>query len=192
MIGNLLANVHIHSRGKKIFRKFAKEEGSDSELIDHEDLDAEISAKNLDRPLTRSSVKPRVLFPTAEQVKAKESRSQVTEDEEEAITDIEELGPSTPSDHVARMVTTPKAPKFAHASPPTTARVTRSKNPGMDSLPVKQTSEEDFINSPVRSRSQGSNLSPFDGWKQTKSIGGSKKRAGEPLTKGRASKKTRG
>jgi hypothetical protein len=40
-------------------------------------------------PLTRSSIKPRLLFPTAQQVKAREMRSQATEDEEEAVTDIE-------------------------------------------------------------------------------------------------------
>lgn len=188
--GNL-TNFRVHSRGKKIFRKFAEEE-SDSEPLDHKDLDVDLSAKNLERPLTRSSIKPRLLFPTAEQVKAKVSRSQVTEDEEEAITDIEELAPLSSSDHTVGMFTTPKAPKFVPVSPPTTARVTRSKGPCMGSSPVEETSEDDFINSPARSRSQGSNTSPFDRWKQTKSIGGGKKRGGEPLIKGRASKKTRG
>lgn len=164
---------------------------SDSEIVDHEDLDAELSAKHLNRPLTRSSIKPRLLFPTPSQTKAKELTSQVTEDEEEAITDIEELALSTSSDYISRMATTPKAPKFAPVSPPTTGRVTRSKDAMIGSPTVGRNSEDDFMSSPVQ-RGRSENLSPFQGWRQTKSIGGGgKKRGGEPLNKGQASKKTR-
>jgi hypothetical protein len=157
----------------------------DSGSVGHEDLDAEIVERRLDRPLTRSSIKPRLLFPTPQQIKAKETRSQVTEDEEEAVTDIED--PSTPMDH-DEMVTTPKASRFAPASPPTTARVTRSKDVIMSS-PAGPASDDE-VAPPLAPR--GGKLSPFDGWSQTKSIGSGKKRSGEPLAKARGVKKTRG
>lgn len=116
-------------------------------------------------------------------------RAQVTEDEEEAVTDIEEHSPLTPMDHISDMVFTPKAPRFAPASPPTTARVTRSKDVLIGSPPAEQTSDDELAPSLAR---RGGKVSPFDGWKRTKNVSGAKKRGGEPLTKTRGIKKLRG
>lgn len=132
-------------------------------------------------PLTRSSIKPRLLFPTAQQVKAREMRSQATEDEEEAITDIEEPNSlSTPKGQMDNLVTTPKAPKFAPVSPPTTSRATRSK-------------QMDMTSSPPESGRDGS-VSPFLGWTVAKDkvSPGNKKRGGESLRRGSRGKKARG
>ncbi|RFU35335.1 hypothetical protein B7463_g968, partial [Scytalidium lignicola] len=190
-------------RGKKIFRKFAdeddtgspsREEGSDREM--ETALDATVPAE-LRRPLTRSSIKPKLLFPTAQQLRAREMRSRAIEEEEEAATDIEEFDDVnvTPSDHIDTTVMTPKAPKFAPASPPpTTARVTRSnKHFDKDNTPPVDASDDDDAPSTPLRRNRGGKISPFDSWQRTK--GGAKKqtnkRAGEPLTRsgGDASKR---
>lgn len=176
-------------RGKKVFRKFKDTDADESGSVAHEDLDVEIAERHLDRPLTRSSIKPRLLFPTPQQTKAREMRSQGTEDEEEAVTDIEEQGPLTPMDQ-DEIVATPKGPIFAPASPPTTGRVTRSKDVLMNSSPAGPTSDDEIAPSLAR---RGGKVSPFDGWTQTKNMVGGKKRGGEPLTKSRgSSKKSRG
>jgi len=187
--------VHLHSRGKKIFRKFTDAaEAADSGSIAH-DSDAEVDAElaeaipaELRRPLTRSSIKPRLLFPTSQQIQAKQARSQMTEDEEEAVTDIDDDHiMTTPLDQVDKVVTTPKAPKFAPASPPTTGRATRSKD--VDMLISPRPVSDDG------SRKSSSSVSPFDGWQRTKRGGPvNKKRSGSPITpKARGnSKKLRG
>lgn len=187
--------VHLHSRGKKIFRKFIDApDAADSGSLAH-DSDAEVDAElgeaiptELRRPLTRSSIKPRLLFPTSQQIRAKEARSQMTEDEEEAVTDIDDDHVmTTPMDHGDKAVATPKAPKFAPASPPTTARATRSKDVDMLSSP-RPVSEGG-------SRKSSSSVSPFDSWQRIKRGGPvNKKRSGSPITpKARgSSKKIRG
>lgn len=177
-----------YSRGKKIFRKFTDTDNDEHGGNDMDaELDAALAADLPDRlrgPLTRSSVKPRLLFPTPEQLKAKEvkeMRSQATEDEEEAITDIDEAhNLSTPKDQQGHAVATPKAPKFAPASPPTTTRATRSK-------------QMDVTGSPADAEDDGS-LSPFYDWSLAKDDPPtrSKKRGGDSL-KGRSrGKKIRG
>lgn len=75
-------------------------------------------------------------------------------------------------------VATPKAPKFAPASPPTTARRTRSKD-----VPMVDKSDA------ASQSSNGSSISPFDGWQRTKRV--DKKRSGSPMAK-KVSKKVRG
>jgi len=111
-----------------MFKKFITEDRADEQLSDTDDAELEqFRPSTLHRPLTRSSIKPRLLFPSPQQVRAKEKKSQLSEDDEEAITDIEEHGLSTPAED-QDIVVTPKAPKFAPASPPTTIRATRSKN----------------------------------------------------------------
>jgi len=136
----------------------------------------------LRRPLTRSSIKPRLLFPSAEQI---QERSQLTEDEEEAVTDIEseDYDMSTPLAQVDVTVGTPKAPKFAPATPPTTVRATRSKDARMTRSPAGPGSDDGV---------RGNSLSPFDRWQRTKQPPASKKRAGSPtISKGRGGKKVR-
>ena len=117
---------------------------------------------------------------------AKEKRSQATEDEEEAITDIEEPHAAMDlDDHVG----TPKPPKFAPATPPTTARATRSKKIDMDIN--LRSDDEATVPSPNHIDSgEGARLSPFDNWPRTKrQTTASKKREGATMS--RASKKIR-
>jgi hypothetical protein len=133
------------------------------------------------RHFTRSSIQPRLLFPT---VNSDESND-VNEDEE-AATDIEDHvlagmnadKPETPSNLIDETPGTPEAPRFAPASPPTTTRATRfaGKKSG-DPTPKPQ---------PAAKRS------PFDSWRRVK--GGaqstSQKRSGDDLPAA-ASKRTR-
>jgi hypothetical protein len=147
---------------------------------------------NLRRPLTRSSITPRLLFPTPDQVRAKEKQSQATEDEEEAITDIEEPAPMYFDHHVA----TPKAhfTPVAPATPPTTVRTTRSKK--VDLNASAESDDEATVPSPTHAHidsGTGARLSPYDNWSRTKTqVTGrsSKKRDGASMS--RTAKKTRG
>lgn len=135
-----------YSRGKKVFRKFPKEDDAD------EEDDSELETGNC-RPLTRSSIKPRLLFPTAKQ---REEREAANTDDEEATTDVEELHDDVMTDREEEQVTTPvKQTVFSPATPPTTVHATRSstkKAPeAVDPIPY-----------------QGKKASPFNGWARTK------------------------
>jgi hypothetical protein len=186
----------VSSRGKNVFRKFADMEGQESDEeggTDDEigDILDEVLPSSLRGPLTRSSTKPRLLFPGDEK---KEMRSHNTEDEE-ADTDIEDpMDTSTPTHQMHDNVSTPKAPKFAPASPPTTARATRSKNIDMSSSPGAPTSDDEHIRSPPKHNARrGGGVSPFNEWKRHKSVTkNNKKREGEPLARGGGGKKLRG
>ncbi|KAI1769379.1 hypothetical protein GGR53DRAFT_474099 [Hypoxylon sp. FL1150] len=168
-------------RGKKIFRKFSSGDEADlADEADAEDVDSEFgtaaSRKRL-RPVTRSSIKPRLLFPP----KHKEPANPVAEynEDEEAATDIEEHvqedaeedqveEPVTPGKTIAAKPSTPVACKFVPSSPPTTVRTTRTMSRvHVDDTPIK----------PPKSHS------PFDGWRRSKSRAGphGQKRAGEAL-----------
>jgi hypothetical protein len=186
----------IFSRGKNVFRKFADMDGQESDEdgdIDKEidDVLDEVLPSSLRGPLTRSSTKPRLLFPSNDQ---KEMRSHNTEDEE-ADTDIEDpMDTSTPTYQMDGKVTTPKAPKFAPASPPTTIRATRSKNVDMSSSPGAPTSEDEHIKTPPKHNARrGGVVSPFNEWKRHRSVPkNNKKREGEPLSRSGGGKKLRG
>jgi len=106
------------------------DDGNDSggeaitDMLDTE-LDATVPTR-LRGPLTRSSLKPRVLFPTPEQLAAREKKLQVTDDEE-AMTEREPSNEaSTPPAEIHDEVITPVALKFTPATPPSTAHHTRS------------------------------------------------------------------
>ncbi|KAL7622522.1 hypothetical protein AAE478_008029 [Parahypoxylon ruwenzoriense] len=176
-------------RGKKIFRKFASVD--DTESTSQSGVEAEVDAEfrssealEISRPLTRSSVKPRLLFPSKQ--KGKETSTAVVEDEE-ADTEIEDHvlndvddqveTPATPIAKVAKKPDTPEAPRFAPASPPTTVRATRSGD--------KPRAEDSPMKKPVKPRS------PFDGWRRSKSRAGSRtlKREGEALPRSNESSK---
>lgn len=140
----------LHSRGKKVFRKFTEGEAA-----------------------ARPNVKPRLLFPST-----KASKENEIFEDEEAETDIEEHAKPaveeavTPEVDVEEKVDTPKAPKFAPASPPTTSRATRSKKLIFDEP------------TPIKLKGARSGISPFDGWRRTKNSPNTSapiKRAGEPL-----------
>ncbi|KAI0002612.1 hypothetical protein F4779DRAFT_129272 [Xylariaceae sp. FL0662B] len=183
-------------RGKKIFRKFSTSNDADADVASTSQLDAEdqqadveLSTPRRQRPMTRSSIKPRLLFPP-QQKKGKAIADVATEDEE-AVTDIEDHvtrgageddveAPATPVGMVNTKVDTPEAPRFAPASPPTTARATRTGNKlHADDSPMKR---------PAKPRS------PFDGWRRSKSRAGptGQKRQGEALPRSdEASKRQR-
>jgi hypothetical protein len=159
-------------------------------------LDATIPAR-LRGPLTRSSIKPRLLFPSAEQTAAKDkkTRSQLqipSDDDEEAVTDIEDQSHevSTPIDD--EMAVTPNAPRFAPYSPPSTARATRSKKvDDGGSSPLVPSFDGSFESGSATSRRR---TSPFAGWARTKTSvsGPSKKREGDALANGEGGKRARG
>lgn len=156
--------------------------------IDDNNLD-EVNPSPLRGPLTRSSLKPRLLFPKHEQ---KELKSHNTEDEE-ADTDIEDRMDisTTPTHQRDDTVATPKAPKFAPASPPTTARATRSKNVGLGSSPGGPTSDDEHMRTPPKHNARRTGkVSPFDEWKRRRPA--TKKREGEPLARAGGQKKQRG
>ncbi|KAL2755927.1 hypothetical protein ACRALDRAFT_2068163, partial [Sodiomyces alcalophilus JCM 7366] len=108
-------------RGKRVFRKFD---------VDEEDEDAEGSRTIL----TRSSIKPRRLFQTAEKV---------TPEDEEAVTDIEDHDDMQETEDEATETpvaeksgpSTPSAPRFGPATPPDTRRRTRFGPKAEESTP---------------------------------------------------------
>lgn len=137
-----------------------------------DDMDDELDAtvpSRLRGPLTRSSMKPRLLFPTAAQLAANNPEDV---EAEEADTDIEEgSSMSALVYNEEKMAATPRAPRFAPVSPPTTvARVTRSK----------KISSDDGMAGPSFSTMTGP-TSPFESWQRTKPQG--QKREGEAITR---------
>ncbi|KAM0487020.1 hypothetical protein ACHAPX_000287 [Trichoderma viride] len=160
-------------RGKKFFRKFSE---FDVEVED-EELDSDVEA-HFSKPLTRSSIKPRLLFPT----KAPAPKTKQMLEEEEAATDVEDTKdaseaeePSapapvkTPVKAKEERARTPEAPKYAPASPPETRRTTRSTNK--------------LAAAPTPAKRAGKK-SPFDSWLRTKESAtrsGTKRAAGESL-----------
>ena len=170
-------------RGKKIFRKFADRDDEDEDLPD--DAGEGASGVRGRRNMTRSSIKPRLLFPPAP--KAKKPLGSDVEDEEEAETDIEDHvrskdqqdeQPITPAENIKdKAPATPSAPRFAPFSPPTTtSRTTRSAQKQVDQLSAKP---QPSIRKTRRS--------PFDSWQRVKSAPDSSvppksnKRAADPL-----------
>jgi hypothetical protein len=143
-----------------VFRKFSELDAADQASVDDSDED-ELNAAveetavspRLRGRMTRSSMKPRLLFPSAEQLAAKNKSH--NDADEEAETDIEdgnldELNTPTELEH---KVATPKAPKFAPVSPPSTMRATRSKK-----IDLSSHGGRGSVKPP----------SPFDSWSRTK------------------------
>ncbi|OAA63851.1 hypothetical protein ISF_04560 [Cordyceps fumosorosea ARSEF 2679] len=157
-------------RGKRFWRRF-----DDAE----EELDQDA---RLRQPLTRASVKPRLLFPP----KKKELSEKELEDEE-AMTDVEDEVkerlanpvPQTPTKTGKETAKTPEAPRYAPVSPPETRRTTRSSN--------RLLSEE----TPIKRRRQSS---LFDSWPRTKKepkAPAPTKRAGDDGLASTSTKRTR-
>ena len=188
-----MALIVVFSRGKKIYRKFPNDGLEHHETKKLGGSERESSTMSLS---TRSSIKPRLLFPTKQQI---QERSVPTIDDEEAPTDIED-----PQDHEMtdpedekEIVTPMKASIFSPPTPPTTGHATRAatKKSTFD-LPSDPPEPVDA----VLYERRGKKVSPFDGWARTKAgmsgAGGKgKKREGEAMekTSGVAgSKKVRG
>lgn len=166
---NSLILTSHSSRGKKTFRKFAEPEPSDA---DDDDSEAR-SGSPTRRHMTRSSIKPRLLFPP-------KGQSQAALEEEEADTDIEtdiekrsadqhsESHVETPS--TDSKIDTPAAPGYSPVPLPETRRVTRARDKKF---------EEDTPMKKAKGRT-----SPFDSWPRVKSRSDSSvpsKRAGSSL-----------
>jgi hypothetical protein len=170
------------------------------------ELDATVPAR-LRGPLTRSSLKPRLLFPTPEQMAVREKKSQVIDDEE-VMTDLEDPFNnvvSTPAKHMNDFAVTPPAPKFALVSPPTTARAARSNKMDIDDsarapdpitptaratrsmkkIDIDSAASSSNPITPSPSISRRAKVSPFDGWQRTKTISPrqTQKREGDFLTR---------
>lgn len=131
------------SRGKKQFVLFAQKDDSPDD--------------ESPRRQTRSSIKPRLLFPPKV-----EEKPVTHDDDEEAVTDIEghdladegedvSMEPKTPLGSVDGTPDAPMTPRFAPASPPTTSRVTRHGHKStMESTPIKKAAAADKkSNSPL-------------------------------------------
>ncbi|TPR09950.1 RNA recognition motif family protein [Aspergillus niger] len=183
-----------------------KETRRDKEIDDSLNLEARKCFANLIdssidtvRPLTRSSIKPRVLFPTARSQTPQESRS--SDVDEEAATDIEDHllhdeveedeNPTVDVEMQQRPVTPP--PQSTVATPP---------SPGATMRSLRSRSKRDgpeHSETPTASETKKKRVSPFDGWLRKKTAPAltgtkAKKRdaeaAGSPG--GPAPKKTRG
>lgn len=121
-----------------------------------DDLDTTVPSR-LRGPLTRSSMKPRLLFPTEKKLVAEEK--EYAQADEEADTDIEDTVLTTPSLETDK-VATPRAPRYAPVSPPSTvARITRSKK-------ISSDADLDALSIP-----RLGSASLFDSWQRTKPRG---------------------
>ncbi|KAI1100798.1 hypothetical protein F4804DRAFT_34043 [Jackrogersella minutella] len=177
-------------RGRKVFRRFESDEDADNVDGEGESIGAELgsisSPERLERtrPLTRSAIKPRLLFPSSHKVSKVKAVTKATSEDEEAVTDVEdhvledvakEDPPTTagvvetPAAMIFEKAETPVAPRFAPASPPSTVRATRAS------------ARIQAIETPMK---LGKSRSPFDGWRRSKSRAAphGQKREGEALT----------
>ena len=146
---------------------------------------------------TRSSIKPRLLFPSA-----KIEEPEVDNTDEEAITDIEERHPEhggiteLAPDTEEEPLVTPVKVSFTPSTPPTTGHATRA------STRRAATGNSPSAPEPVEMRAtvtvqKGRRSSPFDGWKRVKPgvepAAKGKKRAAEAAEEsGESSKRFRG
>ena len=116
--------------------------------------DAELSSL---RPLTRSSLKPKLLFPSTK-TKSEQITAAVTD--EEALTELEDQVQSR-SDQIV----TPIRSSFEPVSPPTTGHVTRSTTQqSQTNAPAEGNVSEAAEPPPLRRKK----VSPFDSWQRTK------------------------
>jgi hypothetical protein len=165
-------------RGRKIFRKFHDDVPSNDAHASEAGEDLPVGERLLrrqvgseaNRPLTRSSVKPRLLF--KEEIKARNQQHGIQEDDEECDTEIE-AHVSTPSRRKSKAVVHAPQPMLEVTPPPTVRKPKR----GM------------FCSSPqVDTVTNDPSEISFDSWSRVKSahsssgsVRTSKKRSGEPL-----------
>ncbi|KAF2178827.1 hypothetical protein K469DRAFT_598039 [Zopfia rhizophila CBS 207.26] len=193
-------------RGRTMLRKFhdgpLSNASSDPPDFSGDELSRRAGAE-AQRPFTRSSIQPRLLFPNAEQRQERELRPDDVD--EEAVTDIEypipiaSLNPKMPSliAPKAPRVVTPVKPTFSPATPPSARRPKRGKKEEVMEIDdeaemLHATAEEEEVETPpvVKTR-RGKKNSPFDSWPRVKSTGShGTKREGEVLEKA-PSKRTR-
>ncbi|OJJ51489.1 hypothetical protein ASPZODRAFT_55271 [Penicilliopsis zonata CBS 506.65] len=169
-------------RGKKTFRRFidAVESDGDDDGDDDDDLGLfasrpdllEPSLTNNVRPLTRSSIKPRVLFPSAHAPPTSQE-THSSDADEEAATDIEDVAalktdapePSHPVEAKQHeQLTTPSVapPADTPSSPGATLRSLRSR--------AKRDGVEHDATTPSGAEVSKKRVSPFDGWLRKKQV----------------------
>jgi hypothetical protein len=111
-------------RGRKVFRKFHDDHPSDAPTEEDNDASGDDlqllrqAGHEARRPLTRSSIKPKLLF--QEEIKQRRLENGEVSDEEEAVTDIE-TPIATPSRGKGKMVMH-IADSLQEATPPPTVR----------------------------------------------------------------------
>ena len=132
-------------RGKKVFRKFHDDNPSDAPTGEDEEASADdfqllrAAGPEARRPLTRSSIKPKLLF--QEEIRQRKlENGEFTEDEEEATTDIE-TPVATPSRGKGKMIMS-IADSLQEATPPPTVRKIKR---GMFTLSVPSTSSTNYL-----------------------------------------------
>lgn len=156
-------------RGKKVFKRF--DDGSDEEqaIVDPDDLgllkhtEVDSNALQLFNPLTRRSIRPKRLFQTEEQKRAREA-----EKAEEEVTDIEEepsidaTEPSVPvsgssnNSRRSRRITSTKSDPTANGH-------------ALDEVEDRESGANDDGGSPVVEKAKKAKRgSPFDSWKRVK------------------------
>ncbi|KAK3492901.1 uncharacterized protein B0T23DRAFT_152455 [Neurospora hispaniola] len=198
----------IMFRGKKQFRKFAEVE---EEVVEADDGFESAVASPLRRPLTRSSIKPRLLFPpkpkeakvpdsdeeaptdiedhVLESLKTEEEKKQEKEEEKEEVIEPEmpaeeakEKPLTEPQEADKERASTPETTPLAPASPPATARTTRAGS--------KKAAED----TPKKAKPKG-RKSPFDAFRRTKagasSSAGTKRASETPSVGAGPAKRTR-
>ena len=192
------------SRGKKIFRRFDNADEDDVPSVGTE-VSGTAEQRRLkhqagpaaQRPLTRSAIKPRLLFRPEEQLL---EREQSADDiDEEAVTDIE-----MPNASISPVKSTPAVNRCKPVSPPSTHHTKRGKKkapasespnaptpiPGEDSELTSSAGVDDSFTSTASFVGKRKTRSPFDTWQRTKT---GMKRAGDEAEEGASSgKRSRG
>jgi len=187
------------SRGKKIFRRFSnpEEDCVSSASTDVGDMPGQRTLKRqagaaAQRPLTRSSIQPRLLFPSEEQRLEREAGPDDVD--EEATTDIEMPNASSPAKQKGKAhdVQTPTKGRYRPATPPPTNRATRSMDkkasPAQPTPIYKDEPEPMSVSTSGSFPSKRKPKSPFDSWQRTKT---GRKRAGDAVEGAGSPKRTR-
>ena len=180
-------------RGKKIFRPFSPLNNADEDAAS--DLSGTPDQRRLkrqagpaaQRPLTRSAIKPRLLFPSEEQRLEREhdrgGLDDVDEDEE-AVTDIDVdmeggvIVDPTPAKLNAQTATPPSTKKGKKKSP---VDVDATPTAGDGEAEAMELGTDESFSSLPNGKGKGKGRSPFDAWARTKS---GRKRAGDPVEEG--------
>ncbi|KAH3196965.1 hypothetical protein KXX02_003704 [Aspergillus fumigatus] len=192
-------------RGKKMFRKFTEDVESDGD--DENDLGLlaarpdliDSSINTAVRPLTRSSIKPRVLFPSAND--RGHSEHNMSDADEEAATDIDEHVLHEELVDDADQGTDVEMPQRP-VTPPLKSIVATSSSPGATVRSLRPRGKREgaeHIETPNVPETTTKRVSPFAGWlrkKQTtaNAVSKAKKRDADAAASpgGPAMKKTRG
>ncbi|KAL8995291.1 MAG: hypothetical protein Q9169_004935 [Polycauliona sp. 2 TL-2023] len=153
-------------RGKKMYRRFTPDPDNPNQSSEETEIGGSTSPRL--RPFTRSSVKPRLLFPTEKQRRERELA------EEEALTEIEDDDPMGKKEK--KPITPIKQSFAAPATPPTTGHATRSATKiaaihNGANFPFGLSAPEVAIEGLPSSgeRRPRKKTSPFDNWQRTKS-----------------------